>query len=153
MPVERDSSSSASSRASVTCSHQYTPHSHLHRMYFSSKSTNGVREGGGGNGDGGCSSNYAEKQFETRDKLYSEKDINREEAYSSYVQFQRGTHDYHYPVVSDPLSKCSRSTSMMSNCTSVTSQPKMPLTLDPLTLPAPPLLPTKTTGSSVKKQR
>jgi len=151
LPVERDSSSSASSRASVTCSQQYPPHSHLHRMYFSSKSTNGARDG---NGEGGCSSsNYADKQLETRDKPYSEKDINREETYSSYVQFQMGTHDYHYPIVSDPLSKCSRSTSIMSNCTSVTSQPKMPLTLDPLNLPAPPLLPTKTTGTNVKKQR
>jgi len=119
-------------------------------MYFGSKSApTGVKDGSGGSGSAG-NAMYSDKYIDNKDRVYSEKDIHREEVYSSYVQFQRGPHEYSYPVVPDPQSKYNPT---MSNSTSFSQQPKKPLTLDPLNLPDPPLLPTKTTGGSVKKKR
>jgi len=143
LPVERDSISSGSGSGS----NPGYPHAHLHRMYFSSRT--GSRDGSGP---------YS-KEMSLKEKEIL--DFHGEEPYSSYVQFARDRpHDYSYPVVQpDPKkyspSELSNSTSLgggYSSSFEKSSGSKKPLQLDPLSLQPPPLLPTKSTGSTKKKR-
>jgi hypothetical protein len=117
-------------------------------MYFSSRT--GSREGP-----------YTAKELSLKEKEMLDL-TGGDEPYSSYVQFARDRpHEYSYPVVQpDPAKKYSPSE--LSNSTSLgggysssfekSSGSKKPLQLDPLSLQPPPLLPTKSTGSTKKKR-
>ncbi|ODN04332.1 Sprouty-related, EVH1 domain-containing protein 2 [Orchesella cincta] len=160
LPVERDSLSSGSGSGTGS-HHQYPPPAHLHRMYFTSKSS-----GGGGMKDGmgsSCGAAYSKEvhsmsskdKYSDRDLISCDKDFREDEPYSSYVQFasRDRPHEYSYPVVQPSApKKHSPSEHSSGSLGTVTSQPKKPIQLDPLSLQPPPLLPTKSSGSTKKKR-
>ncbi|XP_021945709.2 sprouty-related, EVH1 domain-containing protein 2 isoform X2 [Folsomia candida] len=157
LPVERDSISSGSGSGTGS-NHQYPPHSHLHRMYFSSRT--GSREGNNGGGGGvlvkEMHSVSSKDKISEKDIYCCDKDLRDDEPYSSYVQFAREytrPHEYSYPVV-QPDKKYSPSSDLSNSLSlgGMTFSPKKPLQLDPLSLQPPPLLPTKSTGSTKKKR-
>lgn len=167
--MEIDTSSSGSSSAAGSQNHPHPLHTqHLHRMYFSAKSQQGkdassICSAGGGSGRGIVTSNTKDTlrsispnekfcEGSLKDFMYSGKDLHRdEESYSSYVQFGRDRpHEYSYPVVHPDIPMKGLSNS--ASTTTVSSQPKKPLQLDPFSLQPPPLLPTKSSGSTKKKR-
>lgn len=149
--MERDSLSSSSGSGTGP----NPPQSHLHRMYFSSRT--GSREGN--NGSSGVlvkemHSVSSKDKMSEKDIYYCDKDM-KDDDYSSYVQFAREyprPHDYSYPVI-HPDKKYSPSSDLSNSLSFGGMTPKKPLQLDPLSLQPPPLLPTKSTGSSTKKKR
>lgn len=162
LPVERDSLSSGSGSGTGS-HHQYPPPAHLHRMYFTSKASSG---GGGAIKEGmssSCGAAYSKEvqsmsskdKYSDRDLISCDKDFREDEPYSSYVQFSRDRpHEYSYPVVqpSAPKKHSPSEHSTSGSLGAVTCQPKKPIQLDPLSLQPPPLLPTKSSGSTKKKR-
>lgn len=125
-------------------------------MYFSSRTCS--RDGN--NGSGGVlvkemHSVSSKDKISEKDIYCCEKDLRDDEPYSSYVQFARERpHEYSYPVV-QPDKKYSPSeisNSMSMSFGGMSCPPKKPLQLDPLSLQPPPLLPTKSSGSTKKKR-
>ncbi|CAG7732284.1 unnamed protein product [Allacma fusca] len=101
LPVERDSTSSGSSSATGSHHqiHQYPP-SHLHRMYFSSRSN--TKDSGGGLGGGHIKEMYSVSSKDKMSELMCcESNLMKDDEYcSSYVQFARERpHEYSYPIV------------------------------------------------------
>lgn len=127
-------------------------------MYFSSRT--GSREGNNGGGGGvlvkEMHSVSSKDKISEKDIYCCDKDLRDDEPYSSYVQFAREytrPHEYSYPVV-QPDKKYSPSSDLSNSLSlgGMTFSPKKPLQLDPLSLQPPPLLPTKSTGSTKKKR-
>jgi len=151
--VERDSISSGSGSGTGS-NHQYPPQSHLHRMYFSSRTCSREGNSGGAVLVKEMHSVSSKDKISDKDIFCCEKDLRDDEPYSSYVQFARDRpHEYSYPVVHPDPKKYSPSE--LSNSVSLGGMsypPKKSIQLDPLSLQPPPLLPTKSTGSTKKKR-
>jgi len=119
-------------------------------MYFTSKSS--VK-------DGSFSGGSTAKDFSSKDKISDkdlicyEKELREDENY--YVQCPRDRpHEYSYPLVSSYPHKKLSPTELSNSLSlrTLSSEPKKSIQLDPLSLQPPPLLPTKSTGSTKKKR-